>query len=76
MEVIHPDDEHASWFDVRARWRVQGKVAHGVTWLHTHVRVNQYEAVYTLTRDEGAWRIAKTEVLLQERIDDGAPGGR
>jgi len=70
-EVEFPSDPKAPWFSVLCRWRVYGKVGH---WGHTHRRVNEHEARYTVSRDGEEWKIAAVEVLEQKRVDDGGLG--
>lgn len=60
--------EGSDLWSVRAHWRVHGKVGH---WGHTHMRVNEYVAVFTMAHREGAWKIAVMDVRSQERVDQG-----
>ena len=71
IEVEFPAEEGAPWFEVLCRWRVHGKVGH---WGHTHRRINEHEARYTVSQDGGEWKIAAVEVLEQKRVDDGNSG--
>lgn len=52
-------------FRVRCHWKVVGNVSH---FGHTHQRTNEYEAIYTLARRDGAWKIIDTEVLNTQRV--------
>ena len=53
-------------FRVSSHWRVSGTVAH---WGHIHKRVNEYKALYTVARVQGAWKIVGTKVTMQNRVD-------
>ena len=35
---------------------------------HRHFRQNRYDAVVTVTSDEGSWKITDLEVLDEERV--------
>lgn len=52
-------------FRVRCRWRVHGAVAH---WGHIHARTNEYEATYTVSQQDGRWKITGVEILEQHRV--------
>ena len=52
-------------FDIPAKWRVSGVVCH---WGHTHTRINEYQAVYTVAPRDKAWKVTGVEVLSSERI--------
>lgn len=58
-------------FDVDCRWRVTGTVEH---WGHSHWRINEYQARYTLHGKPGGtardWRITNVQLESQERIVD------
>lgn len=60
-----PDTPDA--FQVRGRWRVHGIVRH---WGHTHRRVNEFEARYTIAPRAGRWKIIETEILQQQRVPE------
>lgn len=62
-----PEDDDPR-FEVDHAWRVEGSVSH---WGHEHRRTNAYRAIYTVTHDGEAWRIADWEVLEHRRADDG-----
>ncbi len=66
--LLPAEQKDAPWYQTDTRWRVAGKVGH---WGHTHQRVNEYEAKLTITLDQGTWKIARMEVLSQQRVDDG-----
>lgn len=53
-------------FTVRNRWQVEGYVYH---WGHSHTRLNEYLAEYTVIEDEAGWRIAGSRSLEQFRVD-------
>ncbi len=61
-----------SAFKARARWQVEGGVYH---WSHTHSRLNEYEASFTVTDIGGAWRIIEEEVLSATRLDSNPDEG-
>jgi len=69
-------DESAVAFGITCLWRVKGSVHH---WGHTHTRVNEYKAQYTVEPRGGAWKITAAQVLEQRRIADtltwDKPGG-
>lgn len=70
-----PDDggEPVLGFEVRARWQVEGQVYH---WGHSHTRINEYEADYTVVLTDAGWRIAGSRIREQFRIeidDDDGP---
>lgn len=67
QQIYFPDDENTPRFDSRCRWRVTGRVDHANHW---HIRVNEYEAVFTVTSLEGRWKIARMRVLARERVAD------
>jgi len=50
------------------RWRVSGTVYH---FGHSHTRVHEYQADYTLAAREGSWRIVGHRLRSQRRLDDG-----
>jgi len=68
-EVAQTADGRPS-FTVQSRWRVQGVVYH---WGHSHTRLNEYAALYTVVGGEEGWRIAESKTLEQFRVDS-APG--
>lgn len=65
-----PKDENDTTrsFRIRCVWEVDGLVQHHG---HTHARTNQFEAIYTLAPRYGQWRIVETDVVEQQRADDG-----
>lgn len=56
----------APGFQVKARWRVLGEVFH---WGHSHRRLNEYEARYSVVGGDRGWRIAGNQVLEQFRVE-------
>jgi len=56
-------------FQVRTRWQVEGEVYH---WGHAHVRVNEYEADYTVLSTAAGWRIAASHIIEQFRVESEA----
>ena len=73
VTLLPAEEDQGPWFELDATWRVQGKVGH---WGHTHVRLNEYKARFTVTQAAGGWKIADLALLAQERLDDGSLGGR
>jgi hypothetical protein len=64
--------EGALAFETGASWQVEGGVYH---WGHTHSRLNEYRANYTIADIEGSWRIVEEEVLSATRIDSNPDEG-
>lgn len=60
-------------YRVRYRWRVGGTVTH---FNHTHARVNEYAATYTVSLREGAWRITDVRMRQHKRLSTESPPGR
>jgi len=73
VTLLPADEDQGLWFGLEATWQVQGKVGH---WGHTHVRLNEYRARFTVAEAAGGWKIADMTLLAQERLDDGSQGGR
>jgi hypothetical protein len=66
------DHDDAIGFQVTARWKVLGVVSH---WGHSHSRLHNYPAEYTVIDTADGWRIADNRILEQERINlDEEPG--
>jgi len=61
--TLPPDD--LPGFTVDALWQVDGVVHH---WGHSHTRINEYRARYTVRAIADGWRIAGSQVLEQRRI--------
>lgn len=55
-------------YKVRCTWEVDGLVQHHG---HTHARTNRFSAIYTLAPRQGEWRIIATDIIEQQRTDDG-----
>ena len=55
---------------VNARWQVEGVVYH---WGHSHSRLNEYRARYTVASVSQGWRIVGVEPLEQRRVDPVVP---
>jgi hypothetical protein len=72
-DVSFPADPDDPTFRVHARWRVLGKVGH---WGHTHRRVIEHEADYTVAPHGGTWKIVGVQVLAQRRVEPGAEANR
>jgi hypothetical protein len=62
--LLPPDDQPG--FTVRTRWQVEGAVYH---WGHSHTRVNEYEAEYSVIGGTHGWRIAGNRIIEQFRLD-------
>lgn len=67
VQSISLDEEGRARIDVLDRWRVEGTVYH---WGHSHTRVHEYEAVYTLAGLEQGWRIVGQQMREQRRVDE------
>jgi hypothetical protein len=52
-------------FAYECRWSVTANVRH---WKHTHNRQNVYDGILTLKIIEQSWKIARIELLDEERI--------
>ncbi len=65
---IDLDGVAARAFTVEARWQVDGRVTH---WGHAHDRTNEYDGRFTVSAEQGGWRIHDAEITRQERIDRG-----
>jgi hypothetical protein len=53
-------------FTADCRWHVSGSVGH---WGHTHVRLNEYTARFTVRPMDGAWKLAAIELQGEVRLD-------
>ncbi|UYV11530.1 MAG: hypothetical protein NCW75_09475 [Phycisphaera sp.] len=67
VQSITLDEDGRARIDVLDRWRVEGTVYH---WGHSHTRVHEYEAVYTLAGLEQGWRIVDQQMREQRRVDE------
>lgn len=68
---ISTDEQGRARIEVVHRWRVAGTVYH---WGHSHTRVHEYEALYTLAGLEPGWRIVGQQMRQQRWVEgDGAP---
>lgn len=71
IEAIAVDpDRHAPQLTLQARWRVEGVVYH---WGHSHSRINEYRARYTVATVAAGWRITGIEPMEQRRVESEAP---
>ncbi len=52
-------------FVAQATWIVKGSVGH---WGHLHERTNRYRAAFDVRPIDGAWKVAKLELLQEERL--------
>ncbi len=53
-------------YALHGRWTALGRVGH---WGHVHQRKNRYEAVVTISAQEGVWKITGLELMDEQRID-------
>jgi hypothetical protein len=67
LQSITLGDDGRARIDVRHHWSVEGTVYH---WGHSHTRVHEYEAIYTLAGLEQGWRIVNQQMLEQRRVDE------
>ncbi len=68
QKILSQPDPDAPYFKVNARWEVVGKVSHHY---HTHQRVIEYVADFTVSLEPDGWKIAALDVKDQTRTDDG-----
>ena len=59
-------------YELHGQWTALGTVGH---WGHLHQRKNRYEAVITVTAQDGHWKIVGLDLRDEQRIDKAAPGG-
>ena len=69
LEVVPEERTEADTLRYRTRWNATGSVGH---WGHTHMRTNSYDALVTLGRLDGRWKIADIEILEEQRLQAGA----
>jgi hypothetical protein len=55
-------------FQVRYQWRVIGTITHHA---HKHARINEYQALYTVTEQPDGWRISAVAIEDQQRATSG-----
>ncbi|MEQ8316931.1 MAG: hypothetical protein RIE77_13745 [Phycisphaerales bacterium] len=67
VRSIATDDEGRARIEARHRWSVEGTVYH---WGHSHTRVHEYEADYTIAALDQGWRIVGQRMLEQRRVDE------
>ncbi len=65
LEVIPEQSDRAGTLRYKTKWNATGTVGH---WGHTHTRTNQYEAMITLARIDGRWKINNFEILEEARV--------
>ncbi len=65
LEVIPQESDRAGTLRYKSKWNATGTVGH---WGHTHLRTNQYEAMITLARIKGRWKISDLAILEEERV--------
>jgi len=59
-------------YALHGQWTALGTVGH---WGHLHQRKNRYEAVITVSAQDGHWKIVGLDLGDEQRIDQAAPGG-
>ena len=59
-------------YALHGRWTALGRVGH---WGHVHQRKNRYEAVITISAQEGVWKITGLELMDEQRIDQSSQAG-
>jgi hypothetical protein len=59
-------------FKIAAHWQVRGVVTH---WGHSHERVNEYRATYTVAERDQQWKIVGMTDAQQERVDPQVADG-
>jgi hypothetical protein len=59
-------------YALHGQWTALGTVGH---WGHLHQRKNRYEAVITVSAQDGHWKIVGLGLRDEQRIDQAAPGG-
>ncbi len=67
-EIDHEPAESNVCFEVRHRWRVYGIVSHSG---HRHARINEYEATFSVGKNQKGWRITDAKVHDYYRTDPG-----
>jgi hypothetical protein len=60
-----PEDPDDPRFRVRATWEVTSSLVHEG---HEHVRVIEYEGIYTVALREAGWRIVEDRILSQRTV--------
>ncbi len=63
---IRFDELERPFIKIRARWQVEGAVYH---FGHSHTRLNEYTAEYSIVGTENGWRISGYDVIEQFRLD-------
>ncbi len=59
--------EENTQYRAKCRWKVEGYVLHTG---HTHLRINEYSAIYTVSEVEENWKITSSKILSQRRIEE------
>ena len=67
VQTISVDQDGRANIDVLHRWQVEGSVYH---WGHSHTRIHEYEAIYTLAGLDQGWRIIDQQMRQQRRVDE------
>jgi hypothetical protein len=65
-ELLPAGTAPRSSFRVHHRWRVYGVVSHAG---HRHARVNEYEATFSVGKQQGGWRITGADLRGYHRAD-------
>ncbi len=65
LEVMPQESDQAGTLRYKSKWNATGSVGH---WGHTHMRTNQYEALITLARIKGRWKINDLAILEEARV--------
>ena len=68
-EILPVRPRVTSGYRVRHRWRVYGTVFH---FGHRHGRINEYQALYTVSAAADGWRITDLRIEQQQRVDPTA----
>jgi hypothetical protein len=63
LEILPADQPGA--FLANAIWNVNGSVGH---WGHVHTRTNQYQAELLIRSIDGRWKLARMNVLQEQRL--------
>jgi hypothetical protein len=79
IKEVAVEEAHAERVDgdgliyaLHGTWTALGTVGH---WGHVHQRKNRYEAVATVSAQDGAWKIVGLEIRDEQRIDQSPQTG-
>ena len=59
-------------YALHGQWTALGTVGH---WGHLHQRKNRYEAMITVSAQDGHWKVVGLDLRDEQRIDRAVPGG-